>query len=86
VGRRVAPFDPNSPADNLTRTLGVWKRLDAQIGYQITDNIGVTLEGVNLTEDDQSAYSQFENSPFAFESGSRRICWVCAARSATAVR
>jgi iron complex outermembrane receptor protein len=74
---QVAPFDPNSSADNITRTLGVWNRdygqLDAQLGYQITDNIGVTLEAINLTEEDQSQYLQFENLPFAFESGSRRI-------------
>lgn len=73
----VAPFNPNSSADNITRTLGIWNRdygqLDAQLGYQITDNIGVTLEAINLTEEDQSQYLQFENLPFAFESGSRRI-------------
>ena len=41
--------------------------------YQVTDKLGVTLEGINLTEQDQSQYLQFENLPFAFESGSRRI-------------
>jgi TonB-dependent receptor len=61
----------------LTRTYGVWNRdygqLDAQIGYQFSDKLGVTLEAINLTEEDQSRYLQYENMPFSFESGSRRI-------------
>jgi iron complex outermembrane recepter protein len=43
------------------------------LGYQISDNLGLTLEAINLTEEDQSQYLQYENLPFAFESGSRRI-------------
>jgi iron complex outermembrane recepter protein len=70
----VAPFGQN---DGITRTLGIWNRdygqFDAQIAYQINDRLGVTLEAINLTEEDQSQYLQFENQPFAFESGSRRI-------------
>jgi iron complex outermembrane receptor protein len=70
----VAPFGPN---DGITRTLGVWNRdygqVDAQIAYQFNDKLGVTLEAINLTEEDQSQYLQFENLPFSFDSGSRRI-------------
>jgi iron complex outermembrane recepter protein len=62
---------------NLTRTFGVWNRdyyqIDAQVAYQFSDRLGVTLEALNLTEQDRSQYLQFENLPFAFESGSRRI-------------
>ena len=72
---QVAPFGPAD--DDITRTFGVWNRdygqLDAQIAYQFTDKLGVTLEAINLTEEDQSQYLQFENLPFAFDSGSRRI-------------
>jgi iron complex outermembrane receptor protein len=61
----------------LTRTYGIWNRdyyqIDAQIAYQFSDKFGVTLEALNLTEQDQSQYLQYENLPFAFESGSRRI-------------
>jgi TonB-dependent receptor len=61
----------------VTRTFGIWERdygqLDAQIGYQITDWIGVTLEAINITEEDRTQYLQYENLPFNFESGSRRI-------------
>ena len=68
---------PTVPAVDITRTFGVWNRdyyqIDAQIAYQFSDKLGVTLEGLNLTEEDQSQYLQFENLPFAFESGSRRI-------------
>lgn len=64
-------------ATNITRTYGRWDRdygqLDAQIGYQLTDNLGVTLEAINITEEDQSQYLQYENLPFTFESGTRRI-------------
>lgn len=61
----------------VTRTLGIWNRsygqLDAQIGYQVTDQIGLTLEAVNLTKEDQSQYLQFDNLPFTYSSGSQRI-------------
>jgi iron complex outermembrane receptor protein len=69
-------FSGPTPVD-ITRTFGIWERdygqLDAQIGYQITDWIGVTLEAINITEEDRTQYLQFENLPFNFESGSRRI-------------
>jgi TonB-dependent receptor len=62
---------------DITRTYGIWNRdyyqIDAQVAYQINSKLGVTLEGINLTEQDQSQYLQFENLPFTFDSGSRRI-------------
>lgn len=74
---QVAPFDPDSTADNITRTYGIWNRdygqFDAQIGYQFSEHLGITLEALNITEEDQSQYLQYENLPFTFESGSRRI-------------
>jgi iron complex outermembrane recepter protein len=61
----------------VTRTFGIWERdygqLDAQVGYQFTDWLGVTLEAINITEEDRTQYLQYENLPFNFESGSRRI-------------
>lgn len=61
----------------ITRTLGIYDRsygqLDGQLSYQITPNFGVLIEGINLTESDRSAYLQFPNLPFRYESGSRRI-------------
>jgi iron complex outermembrane recepter protein len=66
-----------SAFSTVTRTYGIWERdygqLDAQIGYQFTDWIGVTLEAINITEEDRTQYLQFDNLPFNFESGSRRI-------------
>lgn len=68
---------PGGTAVDITRTYGIWNRdyyqVDAQLAYQFTDKLGVTLEAINLTEEDQSQYLQFENLPFAFDSGSRRI-------------
>lgn len=60
-----------------TITAGTWEReygqLDAQIGYAITPNWKVTLEGINLTEEATGRYLQFENLPFRYASGERRI-------------
>jgi iron complex outermembrane recepter protein len=70
-------FPATGDPQNITRTYGVWNRdyyqIDAQVAYQITSKLGVTLEAINLTEQDQSQYLQFENLPFTFDSGSRRI-------------
>ncbi len=61
----------------VTRTLGIYGKsygqLDGQISYDINKNIGVFVEGVNLTKADQSAYLQFPELPFRYETGSRRI-------------
>jgi len=75
---RDESFDGNFQfSDDVTRTYGVWNRdygqLDAQLGYQLNDHLGFTLEAINLTEEDRSQYLQYENLPFTFESGSRRI-------------
>jgi len=67
----------NPGGTSVTRTFGIWNRdygqLDAQVAYQFTDYLGVTLEAINLTEEDQTQYLQYPNLPFNFESGSRRI-------------
>lgn len=60
-----------------TRTLGItgksYGQLDGQISYDINKYVGVFVEGINLTEADQSAYLQFPELPFRYETGSRRI-------------
>ena len=61
----------------VTRTLGIYQRaygqFDGQISYDINENFGVFVEGINLTKSNQSAYLQFPELPFRYESGSRRI-------------
>ena len=57
---------------------GIWNRdygqLDAQVGYHFFDRkLGVTLEVINITEEDQSQYLQYSNLPFTFSSGSMRV-------------
>ncbi len=72
-----ATFDANGVQTNITRTFGVWNRdygqLDGQIGYQVSKNFLITLEAINITEEDYSQFLQYENLPFAFSSGSMRI-------------
>ncbi|MBI1682494.1 TonB-dependent receptor [Caulobacter hibisci] len=57
--------------------LGTWERaygqLDAQIGYAVTPAIKVVLEGINLTEEPTGRYLQWENLPFRYATGDRRI-------------
>jgi iron complex outermembrane receptor protein len=76
-GDRVFTGPGDTTGTPISRTLGVWNRdygqLDGQVGYQVTKNILVTLEALNITEEDASEYLQFENLPFTFSSGSRRI-------------
>jgi outer membrane receptor protein involved in Fe transport len=61
----------------VTRALGIWGnsygQLDGQVSYQVTDNFNVFVEGINLTKASQSAYLQFPQLPFRYESGSRRV-------------
>ena len=61
----------------VNRTLGIYSKaygqVDGQISYDINKNVGVFVEGVNLTKANQSAYLQFPELPFRFESGSRRV-------------
>jgi iron complex outermembrane recepter protein len=60
-----------------TITAGTWERaygqLDAQIGYALTPSLKVTLEGINLTEEATSRYLQFEQLPFRYATGERRV-------------
>lgn len=60
-----------------TRNYGIYNRaygqLDGQISYQITPQFGVLVEAINLTDASQSQYLQYENLPFTFSSGTRRI-------------
>jgi TonB-dependent receptor len=60
------------------RSYGIWNRdygqLDLQFAYNFLDRqLGVTLEVLNLTEEEQSQYLQYENLPFTYSSGSMRV-------------
>ncbi len=61
----------------VTRTLGIYIKaygqLDGQISYDINKNVGVFVQAINLAKADQSAYLQFPELPFRYETGSRRI-------------
>ncbi|MEE2692609.1 MAG: TonB-dependent receptor [Pseudomonadota bacterium] len=82
---RSKSFDSNfgfsdgsgSGGGNITRTLGIWNRsygqLDGQIVYHLTENFDLTAEAVNILKEEQSAYLQFENLPFRYSTGARRV-------------
>jgi iron complex outermembrane receptor protein len=60
------------------RSYGIWNRdygqLDLQFAYNFLDRkMGVTLEVLNITEEEQSQYLQYENLPFTYNSGSMRV-------------
>ncbi len=58
-----------------TRTYGVFDRsygqVDAQVSYQVLENLGVVLEGRNLSGSATSAYLQFKNQPFLYDQAGR---------------
>jgi TonB-dependent receptor len=60
-----------------THSLGTWERaygqFDGQIGYAINDQIKIVLEGINLTKEDSGRYLQWENLPFRYATGDRRV-------------
>ena len=61
----------------VSRNLGRWFRsygqLDGQLVFHLTDNFDLSAEVVNITKEEQSEYLQFENLPFRYNSGPRRI-------------
>ncbi len=69
-------FADSSDPDG-TLTLGRWARsygqLDAQVVVHVHENFDLTAEAVNLIQEDYSEYLQFENLPFRYTSGARRI-------------
>jgi len=62
---------------DTSRSLGRWFRpygqLDAQLVVHVSENFDLTAEVVNITKEEQSEYLQFENLPFRYNSGPRRI-------------
>ena len=58
---------------NLGRYQSAYGQLDGQLSYDINDRFQVTLEGSNLLAEDATEYLQFENLPFRYLSGVRRI-------------
>ncbi|HZF15440.1 MAG TPA: TonB-dependent receptor [Steroidobacteraceae bacterium] len=48
-------------------------QLDAQIGYDFSSHFGLTLSGVNLTNEKQHTYLQYPNLPFTYDDTGKRI-------------
>jgi TonB-dependent receptor len=55
----------------------IWRdaygQLDVSIGYRITDNITVSLKGINLTNEITSGYTMDPSFPTMYEASGRRI-------------
>lgn len=66
-------FGSGADSHNLSTWERAYGQLDGQIAYAVTDDIKVVLEGINLTEESTGRYLQFENLPFRYATGERRI-------------
>lgn len=66
-------FGAGADAHNLSIWERAYGQLDGQIGYAVTDDIKIVVEGINLTEESSGRYLQFENLPFRYATGERRI-------------
>jgi TonB-dependent receptor len=47
-------------------------QLDAQVGYDITPNLGLVLSVQNVTDEAQHTFLQYKNLPFTYEDAGRR--------------
>lgn len=66
------------PDENGVQTVyGVYAadygQLDAQIGYDFSSSFGILLSAVNLTNEKQHTYLQYENLPFTYNDTGRRL-------------
>jgi TonB-dependent receptor len=75
-GPVLCPADPVGGC-GITRTYGVWNneygQLDGQVSYAFNDRFELTVEGLNLTEEDMSQYFAYPNMPFTYATGARAI-------------
>ncbi len=55
-----------------------YDQLDLNVSYDITDNISVSLEGINLTKSNVQTFARTENQPWFIVEGNRR--WYLGAR------
>ncbi|HYM85955.1 MAG TPA: TonB-dependent receptor, partial [Pseudoxanthomonas sp.] len=55
----------------------IWRdaygQLDISIGYRLTDNIKLSLKGINMTDEETSGYTMDPSFPTMYESSGRRI-------------
>ncbi|MEJ1097048.1 MULTISPECIES: TonB-dependent receptor [unclassified Pseudoxanthomonas] len=55
----------------------IWRdaygQLDVSIGYRLTDNIKISLKGINLTDEETSGYTMDPSFPTMYERSGRRI-------------
>ncbi|MEP7242849.1 MAG: TonB-dependent receptor [Gammaproteobacteria bacterium] len=63
--------------NGVDRTYGVFSapygQLDGQIGYDFGPQFGLVLSAVNITNEKQHTYLQYENLPFTYDDTGRRL-------------
>ncbi|WP_052692207.1 TonB-dependent receptor domain-containing protein [Teredinibacter purpureus] len=73
----VSPDRANSGVANspytLTEKFDAYGQWDAQLTYNVLDNLSVTVEGINLTEEDQNAYMGWKQLPSQYVNQERRL-------------
>jgi len=62
----------NSPY-TVTEKFDAYGQWDAQFTYNVMDNLSVTFEGINLTEEDQSAHLGWKELPSQYINLERRV-------------
>jgi TonB-dependent receptor len=50
-----------------------YSQIDGQIGYDFSPKFGVVLQAINLTNEKQHTYLQYENLPFTYDDTGRRL-------------
>jgi TonB-dependent receptor len=72
VGSTFAISDQNGNPKIYQVFAAPYGQLDGQVGYDITDRIGVTASIQNITNSSLHTYLEFPNLPFTYENSGRR--------------
>jgi TonB-dependent receptor len=69
-------FSPIDTSTGNSKTFGVFTapygQLDAQLGYNISDNFSISVSAQNLTAEAQHTYLQYPNQPFTYDNSGTR--------------
>ena len=73
VGSSFTFQDINGNPKTYTIYQAAYGQVDAQLGYDFGEHIGIVLQGVNLTDSKQHTYLQWPNEPFTYDDTGRRL-------------
>ena len=82
----LSPTNTTTGIDNLANVLGTrsnaeqlsawydsYGQWDANVTWDVTDNLSLTAEAINITSEDQTRYLEFSNQFYSFDSQERRF-------------